>query len=235
MPVEPGDERPCGENPSRGPNSTAVVTGAAFEYSGRVTDSERTTLASLLDKRLLLTFGLLGVVGFVACDGVNAVVNRAFADPALPAPKPESWKPGTTHQVELTLITKDYTRLDCAADEVRDGTYCKYLADHSRRPKAPDAPLDDNNEHLVQPYRTAVGNHFLMVAGLWATPDVAQRVHDEPFSSVPEKKLKRFVADCRVRFVEPLAKADVRWGSGQKWISEKSVSVGIAEECRIVR
>src|SRR5690606_11752325 len=139
-----------------------------------------------------------------------------------------------THNVELTLITKDYSRLDCASDEEREGHHCKYKADKTLWPKAHAAADDDNNLTIIQPYRTAVGNHALMVSGLWATPAVALRVHQEPYGHVAEKKLKRFVADCRLRFVEPLENPETRWAINGKWGAEKDVPVGIAEDCKIV-
>ena len=57
----------------------------------------------------------------------------------------------------------------------------------------------------------------LMLAGLWAQPVVATRLHREPPHATPEKKLARFVVECRVKFLAEWRAPLVRWAPGQTW------------------
>lgn len=188
----------------------------------------------VFDWRLVVSLVLLALIGVMSCDVVNNRLD-AFANRQSGAvPDPAQWKPGTVHEVDVTLITKDESRLDCSDDRELEGAHCGYKKNRSRWPKAADAPIDDNNEDVIQPYRSAVGNHLVMIAGLWATPALALRHHQESPRGVAETELKRFVARCRLRFLGTLDNLDVRWGSTAKWYAEKSGVVARAEWCTIV-
>jgi hypothetical protein len=192
----------------------------------------------VFDWRLLVSAGVALLVGFVSCDVVNAKLDDSmdrWMGRERPKPEPQNWKPGTSAEVELTLVTKDAERLACASNAEFESVRCEYGADKKRRRRAPNTPADDNRAHLVQPYRTAEGNHLVLVAGLWATPDVALRRHQEPARGVSEKQLKRFIARCSLRFVGKLDQVHVRWDFNKKWYREKQAPVAIAEGCTIVQ
>jgi hypothetical protein len=139
------------------------------------------------------------------------------------------------HEVDITLITKDEGRLDCSDDREFEGTHCEYKKDRSRWPKADGAPVDDNRQDLIQPYRTAIGNHLVLVAGMWATPALALRHHQETPRGVAETDLKRFVARCQREFLGEFQNVDVRWGTTAKWYAEKIAPVALAKWCEIVK
>lgn len=191
---------------------------------------------ALLDWRLLASIVAIGALGVASCDVVNAgVASRVnqWLGRARPAPNPAAWKVGATAEVELTLITKDADRLSCADDGEFDGARCEFKRDKRRWPFDPEAPLDDNRQRVIQPYRTATGNHLVLVSGLWATPALAMRRHLEPGRGVADKELKRFVARCQLEFLGSMKDVEVRWDFNQKWYKEPNGPVARAIDCEI--
>lgn len=181
---------------------------------------------------------LLGVVAFIGCDLVNAKLGSRVDDwlgRARPSPVPQEWVEGATVAVELTLITKDADRLACADDRDFDGHHCEYNKAKRRWPREPSQPIDNNKADVIQPYRTAVGNYLVMVAGLWATPELAMRRHLEPARGTPDKQLRRFIARCDLRFLGKMDGVEVRWDYNQKWYAEGSAPVAVAEACTLVQ
>ncbi len=192
----------------------------------------------VFDWRLVASAVAALFVGFVSCDVVNAKLDASmdsWLGRELPPPNPDEWQPGSVLEVDLTLVTKDAERLACADDREFEGARCEYKDDKRRRRHDRSKPADDNRVDLIQPYRTARGNHLVLVAGLWTTPDIAMRRHYEPARGVAEKTLRRFIARCRLRFVGQMDGVDVRWEFNKKWYTEKRAPVAVAESCRIVR
>lgn len=189
----------------------------------------------VFDWRLLVSLALLGLIGVMSCDVVNSKLNKLFADKSERVPDPSAWKVGTTHEVDITLITKDEGRLDCSDDREFDGVHCAFKKDRSKWPVEPGAPVDDNRRNVIQPYRTAVGNHLLMVAGMWATPALAFRHHQESPRGMADANLKRFVARCQLEFVGELSNVDIRWNTTAKWYAEKQGPVARAKWCEVVK
>lgn len=187
----------------------------------------------VFDWHLVVSLGLLGLIAVMSCDVVNNKLDQVFADDANRVPDPSDWKPGTTHTVDITLITKDEGRLDCSDDRELDGVHCGYKKNRARWPKEPGAPIDDNRRNILQPYRTAVGNHLVMVAGLWSTPALALRHHQETPRGVADADLKRFVARCELEFLGEMTDVDVRWNTTAKWYAEKKAPVARAKWCEI--
>ncbi len=191
----------------------------------------------VFDWRLLASTALVGTIAVISCDVVNAKVSKqadVWFDRERPAPEPSEWTSGSSAEVELTLVTKDADRLACADDREFDDAHCEYKKAKRRWPHDPKGPVDDNKLDVIQPYRTAVGNYLVLVAGLWATPELAYRRHLEPSHGRPEKELSRFIALCRLRFLGRMDGAEVRWDFNQKWYEEKWAPVARAESCEIV-
>jgi hypothetical protein len=192
---------------------------------------------TLFDWRLLGCLGLLGVIGFVSCDVVNAKAEEfagRLRGEADTTPRPTEWADGKVVELDLTLITKDADRLSCADDRELDGARCDFREDKQRQKTEPGAPADDNRINVIQPYRTAVGNYLVLVAGLWATPALAMRRHLEPARGVPEKDLRRFIARCKLRFVGSLDSVELRWDYNQQWYTEAKAPVARAEWCEVL-
>jgi hypothetical protein len=189
----------------------------------------------VFDWRLLVSLGLLALIAVMSCDIVNHRLDQYTTEQSGEVPDPATWTAGTEHVVDITLITKDENRLDCSDDREIEGAHCGYKKNRSRWPKPETAPMDDNNIDVIQPYRTALGNHLIMVAGLWATPALALRHHQESPRGTAEKDLKRFVARCRVRMLGHWTDLDMRWGTAAKWYAEKNAPIARATWCDIVK
>src|SRR5690606_5131957 len=114
--------------------------------------------------------------------------------------QPQQWKIGSEGTVHLTVVTADYNKLACAHPDAVGPYHCAYADEKKPWPAAKDAPVDDNKKNVIQPYRTPDGT-LVMVAGLWAQPAVATRLHNEPPHAIAEKKLARFVVECRMKFL----------------------------------
>ncbi|MCA9596517.1 MAG: hypothetical protein KC776_24545 [Myxococcales bacterium] len=145
-----------------------------------------------------------------------------------PEPKgsdPATWGVGKTSTVKVTLITADSNLLSCAADKPIDGAHCAYKSETDAWPADPSAPADDNNQNVIQPYRTWPDNKLILIAGLWAEKHMAMRLHREPPTGVQSSTLARFVADCEVKFVGSLDAPKLRWNPGAQWQSEPGAAL----------
>ncbi len=145
----------------------------------------------------------------------------------------EAWKVGQTANVHLTVVTADYGQMACADTRSSGKAHCEYENERERWPQEPDAPVDDNKRNVLQPYRTTDKN-LLYLPGLWAQPEVAMRLHNEPSQGVSEKKLARFVVDCQVKFLEEWQNAFVRWKTSERWSNQGTAMVGELLSCKIL-
>jgi hypothetical protein len=146
---------------------------------------------------------------------------------------PSQWKVGAIKNVKVSVVTADYELLSCAAEAEFEGVHCEHKSESDRWPRAENEPLDDNKRLVIQPYRTWPDNVLISIAGLWAHPDVAMRLHNEPSAGIQNNKLARFIVECRLKFVGTLQQPKLRWFHGQPWQTEGSVIVGKAESCKI--
>lgn len=154
-------------------------------------------------------------------------------------PKSEvsQWKVGGKSTLRITLVTADYAGLACAADKEFEGKHCGNKSETEVWPRDPSAPLDDNKANIIQPYRTWNDNRLVMVAGLWATPALATRLHIEPPGNLLPEKLARFVTECQVRFVGELEKPKLKWGPSSSWSADPNtprVMVAVPESCKLI-
>ncbi len=153
-------------------------------------------------------------------------------DPTIP--KPNTWTVGASATIAITLITADYNKLFCAHDKEFAGFHCGYKSENEVWPRDPSKPLDDNKASVIQPYRTWLENQLVLVAGLWAQPAVATRLHREPAGGVEEDKLARFVVECKVTFVGKMDGVKLRWGPGQWTNPDMNPMLAKPESCKIV-
>jgi len=181
--------------------------------------------------RLFIGVAMLVGMGIISWQGFNVVIDRTL-HPKEPKPV-AAWKVGDEADVELTLITPDAKRLQCAHDTTLDGVHCGYTA--AKRPfrRTPNAPFHAHDEAVIQPYRTADTNALVLVSGLWAMPELALRLHREPPVLGDVDKNLRFVAYCRVRFVGELEKVSLRWDTNAKWGEEPKAMVAKAVSCTL--
>jgi len=162
--------------------------------------------------RLLIAAAMLAAMVVIPMSQIGNLL-----EPKQEIAPTHAWSIGKTATVAITLITADYHKLACVSDQEFEGAHCQYKTEKELWPRAPDAPLDDNKANIIQPYRTANDNKLLMVAGLWAQPEVAMRLHNEPPQGVAEEKLARFIAQCEVKFVGSMPGMKLRWNSSGSW------------------
>lgn len=184
--------------------------------------------------KLLIAVGLLGLLAVMAVDPVNRAVESVFL-PRDPVPNPAAWTAGSRHVVDITLITKDADRLACASSKEFEALRCQFTGKKRRHGRHPGQAVDDNQRHVIQPYRTAIGNYLLLVAGLWDTPALAFRRHREPARAVAENKLQRFIARCELEFLGSFEQVEVQWTTGKDWFTEKSAPVARAIDCQVLK
>jgi hypothetical protein len=184
-----------------------------------------------LGGRLWIGVGMLVGIALISWQTLNLWIDR-LVHPTAPRPV-ATWQVGTEADVEVTLITPDAKRLNCAHDAVIEEVHCGYAANKRPWRRAPNAPLDDNDELVIQPYRTADTNALILVSGLWAQPELALRLHREPPNVSDVDKNLRFVAYCRVRFVGELERVSLRWDNAGKWAEEPKALVAKPLRCTL--
>ena len=185
----------------------------------------------VISGRLLIAAAIILVLTLVPRSNLGALFEPK--DPTVP--KPNTWKVGGKATVALTLVTADYNKLACASESVFEGYHCAFKSENEPFPREPGAPLDDNKATIIQPYRTWLDNQLVLVAGLWAHPALALRLHREPSQGVDEEKLARFVVECQVTFIGVLANGSkLRWNPGQ-WIApDMNAIVARPDSCKLV-
>jgi len=158
-----------------------------------------------------------------------------YFEPAEPAgSNTANWKTGAKDTIRLTLVTADAASLTCASTQTFEGRHCAYKTESEPWPREPNAPIDDNKANIIQPYRTWKDNQLILVSGVWASPSLAMRVHNEPQGNLPPDKLARFVAECKVHFAGEMEKPTMRWQPGQSWGTDKATMVAIADSCQVI-
>ncbi|MEN9578888.1 MAG: hypothetical protein RJA70_1897 [Pseudomonadota bacterium] len=191
--------------------------------------------ARFFDRKLLVATALLGVIAVVSFDRLNAAADTHFAPKQQIGPDVNTWALDSVHTIDVTLVTADSALLACADDRRFGEAHCEFTKAKVPAASLPGAPLDDNRRSIIQPYRTAIGNHLVFIAGLWNTPALALRSHQEPSEGRASKELRRFVASCRLKFVGPMHDVELRWNPTAAWYSEKFAPVAVAEWCEIPR
>jgi len=185
----------------------------------------------LLGGRLIVALLMLGAIAFASWQWINVWLDRALH------PRPHkaavTWETGVEADVEITLITADAKRLSCASDTEIDGVHCAFGTNKRPWRRTPNAPFDDNDANVIQPYRTADTNVLILASGLWAQPEIAMRLHREPPNLADIDKHLRFVAYCRVRFVGELEKVNTRWDTAGKWTEEPKAMVAKPLRCTL--
>jgi hypothetical protein len=185
----------------------------------------------VLGGRLGIGILLLLGIALVSPQGMNLWVDRHLHP--TPIKPVETWEVGKESHLELTLITADARRLNCAHDQLLEGQHCGFSSNKHAWPRAPGELADDNDYDVIQPYRTADTNALVLVSGVWAQPELALRVHREPPSYYDVKKQARFVAYCKVRFLGELSNVALRWDTGAKWQEEPKAMVAQALSCTL--
>jgi hypothetical protein len=183
--------------------------------------------------RFLMAAAIVGALTILPMSPIGSTLEPK--DP--PRSAVEQWKVGGKTTLRITVVTADYGTLACAADKEFEGKHCVNKSENEAWPRDPSAPLDDNKANIIQPYRTWNDNKLVLVAGMWATPAVALRLHIEPPGNLLPEKLARFVTECQVRIVGELEKPKLRWGAGSSWAADPNtptVQVAVPDSCKVI-
>jgi hypothetical protein len=186
----------------------------------------------ILAGRLWIGVAMLLGLGLIANPKFNSCV-QGYAPPEDLRTDFSKWREGSETDVRVTLITADSTRLACASGTTADGAHCEFGADHNLWGRGPNDPADDNRPNIVQPYRTSPDNALILLAGLWAQPEVAMRLHREPPAAITVKRLNRFDVTCKVKFLTRLESVDLRWDTTGSWQTERGAWIARALNCTV--
>ncbi len=214
--------------PAKAKKSTASskAKGSASRAPARAT---RETEEPVLSGRLVWVVALFAAMVFIPLSPLSSLIEKKGPT----ATKHEHWKVGSEGTLHITVITADYNKLACAHPETAGPNHCAFESEKQAWPRDPTASLDDNKRNIVQPYRTVDGQ-LVFIAGLWAQPAVAMRLHNEPPYGTPENKLARFTAQCRVRFLAEWKQPSLRWGPSQPWSRQGDAMVAEPVSCEIL-
>jgi hypothetical protein len=190
----------------------------------------------------LITLGAIGILVTKYASDLGERVSTKFETSLDKAAQQDNWQKDKLEEVGITLISSDFDKLACAYDKPLDGVHCQFRTESEIWPVEPNAPLDDNKRHIVQPFSLVPDNQLILLAGLWAQPAVAFRIHQEPGTAVAQKKQARFIAKCHIRPIERVQNASIRWNVGSAWgkaavvVADKPEAlpwVAVAENCTV--
>ena len=166
-----------------------------------------------------------------------SALGQALEPKEPPTSKIDEWNVGGHTTLRITLVTADYAGLACASDKEFEGKHCANKNETESWPHDPNAPLDDNKANVIQPYRTWNDNRLVLVAGLWATPALATRLHIEPPGNLLPEKLARFVTECKVHFAGEMDRPKLKWGTSSGWGADPNtpiVKVAVPDSCQLI-
>ena len=128
--------------------------------------------------------------------------------------------PGTVIDAPISLITADKHELSCALPDSIGHYRCAFRMPDETWPEAP-APAETLTQYLTTERR------LLLVPGLFERPEIAARYASEPPQGKRPSRLRRFVAQCKLRLVTKVPWVYTRWArrgnwdhSGAAWVAE---------------
>lgn len=183
----------------------------------------------ILSGRLVVAVAFALAMSVIPVSGLGKYITKTAPETAARA----LWKVGQTANIHLTVVTSDFDHLACAMSQNSGEDHCEFKNEREKFPTAEGAPVDDNKRHILQPYRTTDRN-LILTAGLWAQPEVAMRLHNEPPIGASEKSLARFVVACEVKFLSEWNDAMVRWKQRESWSNQGTAMVTELRSCTIL-
>lgn len=237
---EPEKTPAASDEPAASEKPKAAAAGTAAQPKPRAkakAKGSRPPVAEetpIIGGRFLTAAAILGAMTFLP----NWPALGQQLEPRDPPPTPVAeWKVGGKTTLRITLVTADFAGLSCAYDKEFEGKHCANKTESEAWPHDPGAPLDDNKANIIQPYRTWNDNQLVLVAGMWATPALATRLHSEPPGNLLPEKLARFVIECKAHFVGEMDHPKLKWGVSSSWSADPSVpmvKVAVPDSCQII-
>ncbi len=220
------------ESPASPPEGASTPSSGQPEAGGGRRNPRRRAQRARVEEPLVIIGGrtLLGVLAILPAL-LPYTVFKTLKSPEPAKTDLRQWHAGGRTRLRLTIVAVDSQRLACASNDTYSGLRCEFKQDGTLFPPPADAPIDDNKRSVIQPYRTYPDNQLVLVAGVWATPKIATRLHSEPFVGLPDNKQARFVADCDVEFVADVQNPKLRWNPTSGWMTDTKAVVGRAQDC----
>jgi hypothetical protein len=134
----------------------------------------------------LLTFCLTGFGVWLVSAG------KAYREQYAQAT--ETWRVGSTREVELTVVKNDKRNLSCASDQTIAGLHCGY-----RRNGREAGRVSPDDAQMLQPYNTT-SNQLLLGAGLWTAEELKEPLPEGRFTVVCNYHIKGIMKSAAVRF-----------------------------------
>ncbi len=229
-------EKPAAKAPPKAPAGTSAPIGAKPQPKPKAKGQRAPVIEEtpVIGGRFLIAAAIIG--GLTLFPHWSAL-GQALEPKEPPTSKLDEWKVGGKTSLRITLVTADYAGLACAYDKEFEGKHCANKSETEAWPRDPNAPLDDNKANVIQPYRTWNDNRLVLVAGLWATPALATRLHIEPPGNLLPEKLARFVTECKVHFPGEMEKPKLKWGTSSGWGADPNtptVKVAVVDSCQLI-
>jgi hypothetical protein len=131
-------------------------------------------------------------------------------------------RPGDLIDAPITLTTADRDQLGCAFDGQVRGHRCAF--DGAGQPTG--------DAHPLAPYLTTARALFFIPA-LFEQPALKDRLAQEPPEDRPIESLHRFVAHCRLRLLDQVQGAKIRFLSTAPFGPAQSAWAAEAVDCQI--
>lgn len=183
----------------------------------------------ILSGRMVIAVAFALAMSVIPVSGLGQYITKTTPETAARS----LWRVGQTANIHLTVVTSDYNHLACAMKDKIGEDHCEFKNEREKYPAREQDAVDDNKSIILQPYRTTDRN-LILAAGLWAQPEVAMRLHDEPPLVSSEKSLARFVVACDVKFLAEWKDAMVRWKQRERWSNQGTAMVTEFQSCKIL-
>ena len=129
----------------------------------------------ILSGRLMIAFVIILTLVGVPLSPLGRMITKKSPKTTIAS----AWKVGESARVNLTVVTADFERLACAADQQLEKDRCGFDSAGHEVAAHPAGGVKNNHLHQLQPYRSTDGQ-LLLIPGLWAQPPVARRLHEAP-------------------------------------------------------
>lgn len=217
--------------------SSKTARGMSQESTPRAPKNPRTSVARpaeeeepVLSGRMVIAVAFALAMSVIPVSGLGQYITKTTPETAARA----LWRVGQSANIHLTVVTSDYNHLACAMPEKLGEYHCEFKNEREKYPLREQDAVDDNKANVLQPYRTTDRN-LILAPGLWAQPEVAMRLHNEPPLVSSEKSLARFVVACDVKFLAEWKDTMVRWKQRERWSNQGAAMVTEFQNCKILQ
>ena len=181
------------------PSTVDSAVMRAVEDSIGLLDSGKARVSEKKDGKWIVNEWLKKAVLLYFRTHDNEVADAGYARfydkvPLKYAQATETWRVGSTREVELTVVKNDKRNLSCASDQTIAGLHCGY-----RRNGREAGRVSPDDAQMLQPYNTT-SNQLLLGAGLWTAEELKEPLPEGRFTVVCNYHIKGIMKSAAVRF-----------------------------------